>query len=112
MMPNTSTHTSSALPRPSLWALALVVLCACGGPTEVHRASDAELRSLSEARAIELIEQAVTESNQAVSGWAVNIGADQPLDVDLRIGTSNFGIEWTTPQDREAYGASIPQPAH
>ncbi len=88
-----------------------LVLAACGGPTVVPPASPADLRSISEARAIELIGQTLGEaSTRPSTGWTIDIGAERPLEVDLRLDNTRFGIEWVTPLDRDAYGDTIPQP--
>lgn len=102
--------TTNSLPSRILVAVALV-LAACGPSASARPASPSDLRSISEARAIELIGQALSEAGiQPSAGWTIDIGAERPLEVDARLGTQRFGIEWVTPLDRDAYGDTIPQP--
>lgn len=102
--------TNTSLPSRSLVVVALL-LVACGPAASARPASPADLRSISEARAIELIDQTLSEAGiQPRTGWTIDIGAEHPLDVDVRLANQRFGIEWVTPMDRDAYGEAIPQP--
>ena len=88
-----------------------LVLAACGPAATPRPASPSELRSISEARAIELIGLALSEAGiQPTAGWTIDVGTDHRLEVDVRLASQRFGIEWVTGLDREAYGDAIPQP--
>lgn len=91
--------------------LILVTLMAgCGGGAHQVRETETD-QLLAEARAIELIASTLDEAGiGATGGWRVNIGAPQPLEVDVRLAGGHYGIEYVTAQDRIDYGTSIPQP--
>ncbi len=94
-------------------ALSLLLLgyAACGGASrDTHEA--ANLRTLTENRAIEIITEVLQEADIPLgSTWMVSITHDTELDVDIRLSNSNFGIEWISPQDREDLGTAVPGPA-
>ena len=98
------------------WLLSVLLLAlpACGpsasgasGPTTA-----AEVRTLDEGRALELIAQVLAE--EAVErgpAWSVQVAPETALDVDVRLAASSFGIEWVSAQDRADLGDALPQPA-
>jgi hypothetical protein len=94
-------------------ALAALALAAACGPAPRPRApSEAELRSMTEAHALELVAEVLDERGTAhESGWAIDIGYDAPLGIDLHLTGTPFGIEWVSAQDRERVGDRIPSPA-
>ena len=94
-------------------ALAALALAASCGPAPRPRApSEADLRSLTEGRALELITEVLDERGTAhESGWAIDVGYEAPLAIDLHLTGTSFGIEWVSAQDRERVGARIPAPA-
>lgn len=95
---------------------ALALLCAmtaiaCGPPPRVRHASDADLRDISETRAGEIITEVVGEVGTTVQqGWPIDAGEGAPFRVDFQVASSDFGIEWVSPQDRVDHGTTIPEP--
>jgi hypothetical protein len=100
------------------FSLALVIFplmaCASGPrPAPAARASIApDLQSLDETRALALIDELLLEAEQEPLSrdWKVALPPRGGLDVDLRLGHSEFGIEWVSDQDRLAYGNRLPAP--
>lgn len=94
----------------ALAGLAALAATACGGAqTPTHR-GDA-LRRLTEGEALTLVAEAMREAGLEVGPpFSVDIGAPQPLEVDVRVGQTRFGIEWVSSQDRLDYGDAIPTP--
>ena len=97
-------------------ALALCVLGgACGSSSEQGRTPTTPkraLRSMPEARALELIDGWLTEAAWiGRPGWIVPLAEHADLEVDLRLGGSRFGVEWVSGADRERYGSALPAPA-
>lgn len=89
----------------------LLFLCACGSAQRPRGPSADELRTIHEQRAFELIQEVLDEAGvRAEHEWQIDIGAPEPLDVDVRLGGTEFGIEWVSPQDREDYREAIPPP--
>jgi hypothetical protein len=92
-------------------SLLLLGLAACGGSSRDAREAPV-IRTLTEAAAIEIITEVLQEAGIPLgSTWLVSISPETELDVDLRLGSSNFGIEWISPQDREDVGTAVPMPA-
>ena len=93
----------------------LVSIAGCG-PTSSHAASTgpsepANVRTLDENRALELIAEVLAEESVAPgAAWSSDIGHPEPLAVDLRLASSTYGIEWMSPQDRADFGEAIPEP--
>ena len=87
--------------------------CACG--SSERRSLDRPkptLVPMPESRALELIDGWLTESAWiGRPGWVVAISDRAHLEVDLRLGNSNFGIEWVSDEDRDRYGSALPPPA-
>ncbi|HBQ12693.1 MAG: hypothetical protein RLO52_47025 [Sandaracinaceae bacterium] len=85
------------------------------GPSSTHTGGGttaAEVRTLDEGRALELITQVLAEEAVARGpAWSVEIAPETALDVDVRLASSSFGIEWVSPQDRADLGDALPQPA-
>lgn len=89
----------------------LLTIAACGGPQRDSREA-ANIRTLTENRAIEIITEVLQEADVPLgSTWMVSLTSETELDVDLRLSNSNFGIEWISPQDREDVGTAVPMPA-
>lgn len=98
---------------PFVCALTFLLLAVgCDGSTPPPKdASKVQLRAMSEADAIQIISDTLKEAGiQANSGWNVDIAADEPLHVDVRLNDTQFGIEWVSAQDRLDYGNAIPEP--
>ena len=98
-----------------LVSTSLLVLCAagvaCGPPPHPERATDADLREITETQAGEIIAEVGRQSSVVISsGWRVNIGTTEPFEVDFRLGETAFGVEWVTPQDRADFGNHLPEP--
>jgi hypothetical protein len=73
--------------------------------------SDPALESLDERVATDLLDRLLREAKQEpVQGWVVTLADSREIDVDRRLGTSTFGIEWVSPQDRVRYGTALPAP--
>ncbi len=91
--------------------LIALLLTACGGVPAPRTVTAADLRSVHEARALQIVDDAVTQEGVPVaSGWQVAVGADHPLRVDVRLAGTEYGIEYVSPQDRIDYGDAIPRP--
>lgn len=94
--------------------LSILVLASCGGSPPPRTVSEMDRRSIVEQRALDLILEVLRESNiERGPEMRVNIGAPEgsdPFDVDVRVGTRAFGIEWVSPQDRADHGTLIPEP--
>jgi hypothetical protein len=74
--------------------------------------SAANLRVLDEHRALMIIGEVLAEDAVAVGpAWSVEIAAGATLDVDYRLGSSGFGIEWISEQDRADLADALPEPA-
>ena len=43
--------------------------------------------------------------------WSVEIAPETSLDVDVRLDSSSYGIEWVSAQDRADLGDLLPEPA-
>ena len=92
-----------------LFAL-LVLSFGCGGAHPVQRPA-VELRAFTEGQALTFIDEVTRESGLALGPpFEVDIGAPRPLEVDARIGSTRYTIEWVSPQDRADYGEAIPTP--
>ena len=95
---------------PSLAALTLLTV-ACGPSPRPRGPTDADLRSFTEAEAQQVIGEELAEAGVSVSAqWPVEVGAQSPFEVDIRLAQSDFGIEWVSPQDRHDHGDRIPEP--
>src|SRR5687768_5693396 len=94
------------------WCVLLIALLGCGprggqGPSEPP-----ELLAVSEARALEIIGEILREESVARGpSYSIAIGPQTQLEVDVRLASSRFGIEWISPQDRADLGAAVPEPA-
>lgn len=108
-------ETSSIMRRVSFFVCVLASVFSaigCNGsapppkdPTKV------QLQVISEADAIQIISDTLKQAGiQAKSGWNVDISAEEPLHVDVRLNDTEFGIEWVSAQDRLDYGNAIPEP--
>ncbi|MFW6066759.1 MAG: hypothetical protein ACOC97_00355 [Myxococcota bacterium] len=99
---------------PLTWWIPLVLLAvsACGGAGPPPReATDASLRIISEADAVGIISDTIRATGAELeSGWEVDIAAEEPLQVDIRLEGTNYGVEWVSSQDRLDYGTAIPDP--
>ena len=85
---------------------------ACGPPPAPRTANDADLRSVPEGRALAIAREALADAGfQAGPGFAVDIGREAPLEVDLRVADTRFGVEWVSAQDRADPGDQLPPPA-
>lgn len=92
--------------------IAVLGTLACGPPPPPRVARGTDLRSLSEARAVELISEVLTDSSLAAeAGWAVGVGMPEALAVDIKLTGTTFGIEWVSAQDRQSFGDVVPEPA-
>jgi hypothetical protein len=95
-----------------LFGVLLLALPACG-PRAARGASEPpELLSLSEARALEIIGEILAEASVARGpSYSIAIAPQTQLEVDVRLASSRFGVEWISPQDRADLGAALPEPA-
>ena len=86
-------------------------LLACGSVERPRGPTEADLRSISEAEAIDILAELLVEAGvTAAQSWRVNVGASEPFEVDLRLGQTSYGIEYVSPQDRADHGERIPRP--
>lgn len=98
------------------FSIATLVSIAGCGPTSSHAenagpSEPANVRTLDENRALALIGEVLQEESVALGAvWSIDIGQTEPLAVDLRLASSNYGIEWMSPQDRADFGEAIPEP--
>lgn len=94
-----------------LAVLLSIALAGCGAP-RTRTSEPTELLTLSEARAMEIVAEVLAEEGIARgASWTVQITPETELDVDVRLASSSFGIEWMSPQDRADLGEAIPGPA-
>lgn len=71
---------------------------------------DDELRSLTESRALVLVQETLVEQSLARgAAFDMNIGGASPFEVDVRIADTRFGIEWVSAQDR-VNATELPEP--
>lgn len=97
--------------RSPLLLVAALALAACGPSPRPRGPTDADLRSFTEAEAQQIIGQVLAEAGVSVTGqWPVDVGTEEPFEVDVRLAGSDFGIEWVSPQDRHDHGSRIPDP--
>src|SRR5690348_6316189 len=100
---------------PRAGALLLCWLCACASAPRAaapERApASAEPSELPEPAALSLIDRLLLEQRQLpVEGWEVRLPEQRELEVDLRIGSSRFGVEWVSAGDRARDGKVLPAP--
>lgn len=92
----------------------LLALASCGPQSRTTTQtgpSEAEVRTLSEGRALTLINEVFAEEGVSVSaGWTLVVGQDTSLPVDLRIANTTYGLEWMSAQDRVDLGDAVPGP--
>jgi hypothetical protein len=110
-----TTHRSPSTLALALAPRALAVLAlatvACGPPPRAEHVSPADLRDISEARAKEIIAEVAGEVGTALqAAWPVDVGEAEPFPVDFQIASSDYGIEWVSPQDHVDHGETIPEP--
>jgi hypothetical protein len=101
--------------RNSVFCLHAILFCAplfaCGAVERPRGPTEADLRSISEAEAIDILTELLAETSVAAAvNWQVNVGAPEPFEVDLRLGQTSYGIEYVSPQDRRDHGERIPRP--
>ncbi len=95
------------------WVLLVPLMAIAGcGPARVRPTEPPELLTLNEGRALEIVGEVLAEEGVARgAAWSIRIGAEARLDVDVRIASSSFGVEWMSPQDRADLGDAVPGPA-
>ena len=91
-----------------------LLVSACG-PTSRHAGStasaEAQVRTLSENRALTIVSEVLGAESVALgAAWSIDIGHAETLDVDIRLASSSYGIEWMSAQDRIDFGEAIPDP--
>jgi hypothetical protein len=102
----------------SIWrwsrvALLLLVNACASAPraSAPTRADTPAMRSFDESEALELIDGWLAEERlRGLPGWHVELSGRDELDVDLRLGTSSFGVEWVSADDRRRHGGALPSP--
>lgn len=101
-------------------AALVAVLClapltpACGASSSNRPAArqEANVRTISENRALTLIAEILAEEGIARGPlWTVPVAQGREIDVDIRLAQSSYGIEWMSPQDRADLGDTVPGPA-
>ena len=98
---------------PALGALCLVVFSACASAPRAapQQHSTRDFRAPSEPVALSVLDRLLIEQRQLpVEGWRVRLDEGDDLEVDLRLGSSHFGIEWVSARDRQRGGAALPEP--
>ena len=91
-------------------AFLLAMGAGCGGSPAAHAVA-AQERTLSEARALELIAEVLADhAIPRGPRWVVPIAGGRELEVDQRLAQSQFGIEWVSAQDRVDFGDALPAP--
>ena len=85
--------------------LSLIAGCGASSARESTSSHDVELRTLSENRALTMIDEVLQDSGVPfASGWSIALHGDDgrgvELAVDRRLAASAFGIEWLSAQDR------------
>jgi len=97
--------------RPLLLVAAIVsASAACGGADVRDDVVVSRARALSEERALGIVAEVLAEEGFTPQrGWRIQVGG-APMDIDLRLDGSRFGIEWVSPTDRQTHGARLPEP--
>jgi hypothetical protein len=87
------------------------LLVACGPPPPPDHARPEDLRDVTENRAGEIVREVCAEAGVPLAAaWPVNVGERDPFEVDYRVGSGAFGIEWVSPQDRADHEQVLPRP--
>jgi hypothetical protein len=91
------------------FALAAVVSASCGG--EDYRAARRNtMRPLEEVRAQRVLEAALADRGLSVElHRRIQLVGPREVEVDVTVGGSRHGIEYVNAQDRQDFGASLPQ---
>jgi hypothetical protein len=88
---------------------ALSLGASCGAAPPPRTADEPEVQ-LGETRALEVIEATLRERGVLYTpGWDLDVGGELRFNVDLHLGTGDFGIEYVTAQDR-ADEPTLPPP--
>src|SRR5688572_9702194 len=88
-----------------LWLCAQVGCATAERARPAHAAAPAPLRSLDEGAALALIDELLREARwHPVASWRVAVPPRNELEVDVRLGDTDFGIEWVSADDRSRYG--------
>lgn len=84
----------------------------CGPSTSERGASEGpDLRTLSENRALTLVTELLSQEGIPRGPlWTVQLDHEASLEVDVRLGQTQFGVEWISPQDRVDHGDALPGP--
>jgi hypothetical protein len=78
---------------------------------ETKPAPASALRSFGENEAVAIIDGLLRERHmRPVTGWTVTLPARTHFEVDLRLGDTDFGIEWVSAEDRTRDGDLLPAP--
>ena len=102
--------TMHRLAFPMLWLCAAGLPACAGAAVRDEGVVVSRARFLSEERALALVGEVLDEEGVAAErGWRIRVGG-APLEVDLRLAGSRFGIEWVSPADRQAHGQQLPDP--
>jgi hypothetical protein len=87
-------------------------IAGCGSGGRGSDTTPPELLTLDEGRALEIVSEVLSEAGLTESGgWSIQLATDTPLEVDVRLGSTRFGIEWLSEQDRVDLGQAVPPPA-
>ena len=94
----------------TLGLIATLLIVSCGPPRGSTVPRDEDLRSLTEARALTLVQETLTEQSFARgAAFPLDIGGSEPFEVDVRVADTRFGIEWVSAQDR-VNATDLPEP--
>jgi len=104
-----------ALPRAAhalILYISLLALMACGG-TQLAAAPLGEPSfEFDEARAVEILEESLADLQlEARRGAAIDVGFEEPLNVDLDIVGMRSSIAWISAGDLRRWGDAIPEAA-
>lgn len=97
----------------SLRVAGVLVLAACAPSPRTRTAAspEGETQTINQGQALQLITGTLDRKGVShARGWKVNIGEEAPLNVDLHLADTRFGIEWVSPQDRAERGDALPHP--
>lgn len=91
--------------------VAFVFVCVgCGPSSGGTTPNDDDLRTLTEARALTLVQETLVEQSLARGNpFTLDIGGAEAFEVDVRVADTRFGIEWVSAQDR-ADATALPEP--
>lgn len=104
------THIPPRWRGPTLGLLGLCIL-GCGSPPPPAASLPSSQRVLTETEAnIIILETIMGSGFDTEREWSVDIASKQPLDVQLRLRDTAYGIAWIGPQELADHEDALPEP--